>query len=62
MDQWLQRFRSAKTVADQPRVLVPGDTEREMEAVRLADGIPLLDIVVDDLTQVGSKLEVTFEH
>lgn len=60
MDQWIQRFRAAKPVdANQP-VLIPGDPEREMEKLRMKTGIPLLEIVVDDLKQTAEKLALKF--
>src|SRR5688572_5424652 len=31
MDNWISRFRSAKTVEGEQRVIIPGDPEREME-------------------------------
>ena len=60
MDKWIKRFRSAKTIKGQERVLIPGDPEREMEAIRMREGISLLDVVVDDLKELGKKLEVLF--
>jgi L-2-hydroxycarboxylate dehydrogenase (NAD+) len=53
MDQWINRFRSAKTVAGHERVLIPGDPEREMEGQRRQNGIPLLGPVVDDLRYIA---------
>lgn len=53
MDHWIKRFRQAKPAAGQERVLIPGDPEREMEAVRRTAGIPLLAPVVEDLKQTG---------
>ena len=35
MDKWIRRFRSAKTVEDQPKIIIPGDPEREMERLRI---------------------------
>jgi hypothetical protein len=32
-------FASAKTVEDQPKVIIPGDPEREMENLRMNNGI-----------------------
>lgn len=58
MDNWIRRFRSAKPVAGQERVLVPGDPEREMQAIRRKEGIPLLDVVADDMKGVGEKLGI----
>ncbi|THU32028.1 Ldh family oxidoreductase [Niastella caeni] len=55
MDNWIRRFRSAKTVEGEEKVLIPGDPEREMEAIRMQEGIPLLDAVVNDLSTVGEK-------
>lgn len=59
MDQWIQRFKSAKTVAGQERVLIPGDPEREAQAQRMQDGIPLLNAVVQDLHDIGERFSVT---
>jgi len=58
MDNWIQRFRSAKTVPGEESVLIPGDPEREMEKERLETGIPLLQVVVEDLQNLGKKLGV----
>ncbi len=57
MDTWIQRFRSAKAV-DGQRVLVPGDPEREMEAERLANGIPVLDPVIKSLEELGERFGI----
>jgi L-2-hydroxycarboxylate dehydrogenase (NAD+) len=58
MDQWIQRFRNAKTVEGQQRVLIPGDPEREAEAERLQSGIPLLRAVTEDLKDIGERFGV----
>ncbi|HMK04592.1 MAG TPA: Ldh family oxidoreductase [Ferruginibacter sp.] len=58
MDKWISRFRSAQTIAGQEKVLIPGDPEREMEADRLKNGIPLLAAVTEDLQALGNKFEV----
>jgi L-2-hydroxycarboxylate dehydrogenase (NAD+) len=60
MDNWISRFRSARTVDGQERVIIPGDPEREMEYTRMKDGIPLNEKVVDDLQLLGSKMSVPF--
>jgi L-2-hydroxycarboxylate dehydrogenase (NAD+) len=59
MDHWIQGFRSAKTVPGEKRVLVPGDPEREMEAERRVNGIPLLPAVVADLEELAAKFSLS---
>lgn len=61
MDNWLRRFRSATPVQGQEKVLVPGDPEREMEAQRRKEGIPLLEPVINDLRSVADKLGLGFK-
>ena len=58
MDQWIRRFRSAKTVEGEKRVLIPGDPEREMETERFVHGIPLLKQVTEDLERLGERFGV----
>lgn len=58
MDHWIQRFRSATPEPGQEKVLIPGDPEREMELERMANGIPVLNVVVDDLREVGKRFGV----
>jgi len=60
MDHWIQRFRTATPIAGQDKVLIPGDPEREMEAIRMKDGIPLLEQVVADLKGLGKSFGVKF--
>jgi L-2-hydroxycarboxylate dehydrogenase (NAD+) len=61
MDQWIQRFRSAKTIQGQPSVLIPGDPEREAEAERMQNGIPLLNAVTENLKELGERFGVAWE-
>jgi LDH2 family malate/lactate/ureidoglycolate dehydrogenase len=60
MDNWIRRFRSAKTIEGEEQVLIPGDPERDMEANRLLKGIPLLHSVAEDLAFVAEKLGIPF--
>lgn len=60
MDRWIQRFRTAKTVQGEEKVIIPGDPEREMEAERIVTGIPLVKQVADDLKSLASRLGVSF--
>jgi L-2-hydroxycarboxylate dehydrogenase (NAD+) len=58
MDQWINRFKTAKTVPGEKKVIIPGDPEREMEAERMKNGIELLQPVVDDLKKLAEKLKI----
>lgn len=58
MDEWIRGFRNAKPMAGHEKVLVPGDPEREFEAIRKQQGIPLLEAVVSDLQQLGQRFQI----
>lgn len=60
MDQWITRFREAKTAAGQPGLVIPGDPERMWEQERLRSGIPLDDKVAADLQALGDRLKIRF--
>ena len=58
MDQWIRRFREATPIDENRPVLIPGDPEREMEQARRKDGIPLLNIVWEDILSVAEKFSI----
>ena len=58
MDKWIKRFRDAKTIKGEEKVLIPGDPERETETERMKNGIPLLKSVIEDLKYLGEKFGV----
>jgi len=60
MDQWISRFRQAKTAPGHDRVLIPGDPEREMTAVRLQEGIPLPESLINEQRELANKLGLSF--
>jgi LDH2 family malate/lactate/ureidoglycolate dehydrogenase len=60
MDNWISRFRNAKTVEGEANVIIPGDPEREMEGLRLKHGIPINTKVVDDLKELALFLNLKF--
>jgi L-2-hydroxycarboxylate dehydrogenase (NAD+) len=59
MDQWLRRFRQAKPGEGFEKVLVPGDPERDMEADRKKNGIPLMHAVVEDLGYLANLFKIS---
>jgi L-2-hydroxycarboxylate dehydrogenase (NAD+) len=60
MDNWITRFRVAKTAEGYDHLVIPGDPEREFEAIRMKEGIPLVEKVVEDLRVVGESFGVEF--
>jgi LDH2 family malate/lactate/ureidoglycolate dehydrogenase len=60
MDNWIKRFRAAKTSEGHEHVLIPGDPERIIAEQRAKEGIPIQDIVVNDLKSIASKMGLSF--
>ena len=60
MDNWIQRFRSSTPASGYEKVLIPGDPEREMESIRMKEGIPLVESVVQDLQLIAEKFSLEF--
>jgi LDH2 family malate/lactate/ureidoglycolate dehydrogenase len=54
MEKWMTTFRSSQKIGDE-NVMVPGDPEWALEQQRMAEGIPLLPAVVDDLNQLAAE-------
>jgi len=59
MDNWIGRFRKTTPAPGHERVLIPGDPERETEAQRLAEGIPVHESVWAELEGIAAKLGLT---
>ena len=58
MDGWLQMMKSTKPAPGHDRVLVAGQPEAEMEAVRRQEGIPLHPDVVQFIRDTCAELSV----
>src|SRR6266540_3221285 len=61
IDEWIQVFRNTKPAPGTHGPLIPGDPEREAEAIRNKEGVPLLKPVVDDLLDISRKTGIAFE-
>ncbi len=55
MDNWIERFKNAKPIDGNQKVVIPGEPELEAERERKISGIPLIDAVVNDLNEVAVK-------
>jgi L-2-hydroxycarboxylate dehydrogenase (NAD+) len=60
IDEWIRVFRKTKPAPGTNGPLIPGDPEREAEAIRSKEGIPLLKSVVDDLLDISRKTGIPF--
>ncbi len=58
LDNWIARFKSAKTVSEDQKVIIPGEPEFAAEKDRKINGIPLVDVVVNDLNELAVKLGI----
>lgn len=58
MDLWIERFRNAIPAPGHEKVLIPGDPEREMEAIRSTTGWELVEAVEIDLQAVAQKFTI----
>lgn len=58
MDNWIERFRAATPAPGYDRVLIPGDPEREMAALRSVQGIPIHEAVEKDLAEIAERLGI----
>ena len=61
IDDWIRTFRKTRPQPGIPRVLIPGDPEREAEEIRKNEGIPLVMPVVEDLRRISSKTGIPFD-
>lgn len=52
IDDWIRTFRATRPAPGTDGPLIPGDPEREAEAVRLREGVPVLMPVVNDLREM----------
>lgn len=59
MDNWILRFRSAKTIDGYDRVLIHGDPETETAAMRMKNGIIVNEKVVEDLEALAVRFALT---
>ena len=61
IDEWIRVFRNTKPAPGTNGPLIPGDPEREAEAIRSKEGIPLIKPVVDDLLDISQKTGIPLE-
>ncbi|TDG36728.1 Ldh family oxidoreductase [Pedobacter changchengzhani] len=58
LDIWITRFKNAETIDPDKKVIIPGEPEYAFERERKINGIPIIDVVVNDLNVLAEKLGV----
>lgn len=58
MDNWIERFSSAKPISEDQRVIIPGEPELVAEKERTINGIPIIEEVCKDLNEIAQKLGI----
>ena len=58
LDNWIERFSSARPIHEDQKVIIPGDPELIAEKDRTINGIPLIDEVCKDLNSLADKLGI----
>src|SRR5262249_20827025 len=61
IDEWVRVFRATKSAAGTPGVIIPGDPERQAEALRRVHGVPLVPAVVAELKDIAARTSIPFE-
>lgn len=60
MDEWIETFRNAKCIPGRPKVLIPGDPEREKEEILKKQGIPIIPEILKEIKEVANYFDVEF--
>ena len=58
LDNWIERFSSARPIHEDQKVIIPGGPELIAEKDRTINGIPLIDEVCKDLNSLADKLGI----
>jgi LDH2 family malate/lactate/ureidoglycolate dehydrogenase len=61
MDLWISRFRESVPIDATNPVVIPGDPERLMEQERIHNGIPIPEMIQNELKELGAKFNVSFD-
>jgi LDH2 family malate/lactate/ureidoglycolate dehydrogenase len=61
VDEWIRSFRATTPAEGTRGPLIPGDPERDAEADRRANGVPLIGAVVEELREISRRSGVPFE-
>ena len=60
-DEYIRTLRSSAPAPGSHGPLIPGDPEREAEAIRSKEGIPLVIPVVEELRDIARLTGISFD-
>ena len=60
IDEWIETFHNAKSVPGKPKVVIPGDPEREKEEYYKKNGINIIPGILKDIKEIANYLGVEF--
>jgi LDH2 family malate/lactate/ureidoglycolate dehydrogenase len=58
MDQWISRFKNAKPINDDQKVIIPGEPEYEAEQANAQGGVPVNNKVLQDLEALAERFKL----
>jgi LDH2 family malate/lactate/ureidoglycolate dehydrogenase len=58
IDTWIERFKNAERIDENQAVIIPGEPEVECYNDRIVNGIPVNEMVVEDLMELGKKMGI----
>ena len=61
IDDFVRTLRKTRPAPGTTGPLIPGDPEREAEAIRRREGIPLVPAVVEELRDISRQSGIRFE-
>ena len=61
LDNWISRFKEAKSIDEKEKLVIPGEPEYAAEQERKEHGIPIVDAVIADLKEISDKFQIGFE-
>lgn len=58
IDQWINRFKNAKPVNQDQKVIIPGEPEYEAEQINTQHGVPVNHKVLEDLETLAERFKL----
>ncbi len=61
IDTWIERFKNAKPIDKNQRVIIPGEPEMEAYRRQMQEGVKVDRVVYEDLLELGRKFKINYE-